>query len=745
MTRRDRQLALALAGLAAALLLSVGIIAASLWLTLEPAERGLVGPVLLPRVAVAIFVAMLVLLPAALLLHRLFVTHVDAPAELLDQVRVLVQQKGRCDLPQRGSAANRGLAQAVATLLQERNRLRDDMARQVAEASHDIEQERSRLAALMSELKQSVVVCNLEGRILLYNNGAVELFRSLQGSRTAGSGAGLIGLGRSIHAVFEREIIGHALDRVRSRLRDGARSPSSQFVTTTAAAHLLRVRMTAVPALRRPADVGDPADEPADEPARSGAGAGGGADDDLDGFVLMIDDITREFALDSQRDELLLQMTEGSRASLAVLQAAVETLALPDLEAQQRDRFVAVIHEEVVALADRVRAAAADAARESRTRWPLEDMLGIEFVAAARSCIESLPDGPRVEGLDVDPALWLKVDSFALLQAIGHLAVRLRRECGVAQVRLRLSAAASRARLDLAWSGEQLDSATVAAWQDDAIRIAGRSLPLSVDDVVGHHGGEFWFEREPPGGGFFRFLLPLADDQDERLPASQSLSAARPEFYDFGLFRSTPQSRQLDESLLSELSYTVFDTEATGLDPSGGDEIIQIGATRIVNGKLLKAECFDQLVDPQRAIAPASFRIHGLSQAALRGKPTIAEVLPSFHAFAAETVLVGHNAAFDMRFLELKQAIAGVRFDHAVLDTLLLAAVVHPDHASHGLEDIAGRLDIAVAQRHDALADALLTAEIFLRLLPLLQSLGIRTLAEARAASLSTYYGRLRY
>ena len=743
MTGRDRTLALALAALAAALLLAVAVVAASLWLTMAPAERALVGPVLLPRIAVAIFVVLLVLLPAALLLHRLFVRHVDAPAELLDKVRLAMQQVDRCELPRRGSAANRGLAQAVATLLQERNRLRDEMAIQVAEASHDIEQERSRLAALMSELKQSVVVCNLEGRILLYNNGAVELFRTLQDPRAPGSGTGLIGLGRSIHAVFAREIIGHALDRIGSRLREGARSPSSQFVTTTAAGHLLRVRMTAVPALRRTADVAGEAGEPA---ARPGEGVTGwDADESLDGFVLMIDDITRDFASDSQRDELLLRLTEGSRASLAILQAAVETLALPDLEAPQRERFVAVIHEEVVALAGRVRDTAADAARESRTRWPLEDMLGSEFLAAASRCIESMQDGPRVEGLDVDPALWLKVDSFAVLQALGHLAVRLQRECQVGQVRLRLTAAAPRARLDLAWDGRQLDGATVAAWQADPFRIAGRSLPLSVDDVVGHHGGEFWFERDASGGGFFRFLLPLADEHGDRSPTAPQSSAARPEFYDFGLFRSTPQSRQLDESPLSELSYTVFDTETTGLDPSGGDEIIQIGATRIVNGRLLKAECFNQLVDPQRAIAPASFRIHGLSHAALRGKPTIAEVLPSFHAFAAETVLVGHNAAFDMRFLELKQEGAGVRFDHPVLDTLLLAAVVHPDHASHGLEDIAGRLDIAVARRHDALADALLTAEVFLRLLPLLQSLGIRTLAQARAASLSTYYGRLRY
>ena len=726
--------------LAVALLLSLGIIAAGIWLTLEPAERALVAPVLLPRIAVAIFVVMVLLLSAALVLRGLFERFVDAPAELLEQLRILMQQGGAVDLPQRGSAANRGLGRTVSALLQERNRLRDDIARRVAEASQDIEQERSRLAALMSELRQSVVVCNLDGRILLYNYSAVALFRTLQGSRAPGGGSGLIGLGRSIYAVFEREVIAHALGRIRTRLQEGARSPSSQFVTTTPAAHLLRVRMTAVPALGRAS---------AREP-RSGLDVGDGDDEGpaagIDGFVLMIDDITRDYGLDAQRDELLHRLTEGSRASLAILQAATEMLALPDLDRAQRERFVSVIHEEVVAMGDRVGAAAAESARAARTRWPLEDMLGAEFVAAAARSIESLQDGPRVGGVDADPGLWLKVDSFALLQAIGHLAVRLRREGEVQVVRLRLSGAAPRGRLDLAWSDPPVPGAVLASWQDDAMRIAGRSLPLSLNDVAELHGGELWFEREPGGaGGLFRFLLPLADERDDPATAPQTLQAARPEFYDFGLFRGTPLSRQLDDCLLSELSYTVFDTETTGLDPSGGDEIIQIGATRIVNGKLLQAERFNQLVDPQRPIAAASFRIHGIAQGDLRGKPTIVEVLPSFHAFAADTVLVGHNAAFDMRFLELKQGAAGVRFDHVVLDTLLLAAVVHPDRPSHSLEDIAGRFDIALDKRHDALVDALLTAEIFLRLLPLLQDLGIRTLGQARAASLSTYYGRLRY
>ena len=87
----------------------------------------------------------------------------------------------------------------------------------------------------------------------------------------------------------------------------------------------------------------------------------------------------------------------------------------------------------------------------------------------------------------------------------------------------------------------------------------------------------------------------------------------------------------------------------------------------------------------------------------LEGKPTIAKVLPAFHAFAQDTVLVAHNAAFDMRFLQLKEAATGIVFDQPVLDTLLLSAVVHPNQESHRLEEIAARFDVTVLGRHTAL------------------------------------------
>ncbi|MDH4289493.1 MAG: 3'-5' exonuclease, partial [Aquincola sp.] len=182
-----------------------------------------------------------------------------------------------------------------------------------------------------------------------------------------------------------------------------------------------------------------------------------------------------------------------------------------------------------------------------------------------------------------------------------------------------------------------------------------------------------------------------------------------------------------------------------GLEPAAGDEIIQIGAMRIVAGKLRREDCFEQLVDPQRDIPAAGIPIHGIRAEMVAGAPTIDAVLPAFHAYAADTVLVAHNAAFDMRFLELKQERTGLSFTQPVLDTLLLSAVVHPAQASHRLEAIAERLGVPVLGRHTALGDAMVTAEVLLKLLPLLEERGIHTLGQALAASQKTYLARVSY
>ena len=255
---------------------------------------------------------------------------------------------------------------------------------------------------------------------------------------------------------------------------------------------------------------------------------------------------------------------------------------------------------------------------------------------------------------------------------------------------------------------------------------------LALTDTGGLYGTVSFYQAARDAG-----VRPL-------LGAPIRYGESRPEFYDFDLFHQAGQTPELDDTLLTELTYTVFDTETTGLHPSGGDEIIAIGAVRIVNNRLLRAETYEQLIDPKYPINPVAQTIHGISNEMLHGQPTIEEALPQFHQYCAETVLVAHNAAFDLRFLQLKETQTGVCFTQPVLDTLLLSEALHPNQESHALETIAERFGINVVARHNALGDAVVTAEVFLRMIPLLTAQGIRTLGEARAAT-EKIYAKVKY
>jgi DNA polymerase-3 subunit epsilon len=485
--------------------------------------------------------------------------------------------------------------------------------------------------------------------------------------------------------------------------------------------------------------------------ASSGAGRGGTAvayreRPNITGFVMMLENITRSFERDTTRDLLLQGFTEASRAALASIRAAVETLTeYPDCAPHERDRFIRVIREEVGNLGAKLEQTTADYASALKTRWPLEEILGTDVIEALRRQIENrLGIATKIES--IDDALWIKVDSYTLMQALTYLAGRLKEEFKIRELRFNLSAHGGFAELDLMWSGPTISQETVYEWEMDAMRAGGEYSPLTLRDVTERHDAETVFILDKvKQQAVFRLLLPLAKPVQTAPGLPRRYDESRPVFFDFDLFRRGSQSHELDNAPLTMLSYTVIDTETTGLDPSGGDEVVALGAVRIVNGRLLRHETYEQLVDPKRLVGATAEAIHGISQEMLRGQPAIEEALPQFHQFCADTVLVGHDVAFDMRFLQLKEAASGVRFTQPALDTLLLSKVLHPNQPSHALETIAERLGVAVLARHTALGDALVTGEVFLRMIPILEARGIRTLGAAREASQKVLRARVEY
>jgi DNA polymerase-3 subunit epsilon len=301
---------------------------------------------------------------------------------------------------------------------------------------------------------------------------------------------------------------------------------------------------------------------------------------------------------------------------------------------------------------------------------------------------------------------------------------------------------------DLLWQGRSIKMETLKKWDEQPLMIEQEGLPLTLKEVIRHHEAEIWSYscRDAENKSYLRICLPAVESAEpDTFRAMTIVPESRPEFFDFDLFNQPGQTPELDDQPLTSLAYTVFDTETTGLDTRGGDEIIALGAVRIINGRILHEEIMDQLIDPKRHVPVESTKIHGIQPDMLIGQPTVDKILPLFHKFAEETILVAHNAAFDMRMLELKESLTGVKFINPVLDTLLLAAVVHPAQEDQTLESIARRLGISVVGRHTALGDALATAEVFLKFIPLLEQKGIHTLKEARLSSQKTMYARLKY
>lgn len=588
------------------------------------------------------------------------------------------------------------VADALNALAERLARMRLDIDRAVAASTVAVEEQKSRLAAILNDLHEGVLVCNLQHQVLLFNQSALNLLH-LNGG---------VGLGRNLLEIVQPEPIRHTLERLALRFRDRRHEKhpcgvTAQFVGGSAdGAGLFQGQMGLIL-------TPDPTGEP-----------------QMTGYVVTFTDATGELAVLGKRDALLRQAAEGFRTPVANLRAMLETMNdHPDMDPDSRIAFQEVLIDECTGLSEQLENLTQEYRSVITGHWPMSDIHSHNLINLV---IHHVGDGAGYRVTLTGLSQWLHGDSYTLVQMIHLLLDCLHASLDVRSFDLSVELSKTWVYLDIAWQGAALPSATLDGWKS-------RSLPgglggLTVDDVLQHHRSDLWSEtcRE----SFARLRIPLPLSQVDPTPVRPP-TAARPEFFDFDLLHQPLATSQLGQMPLDRLTYVVFDTETTGLQPSQGDEIISIAGVRIVNRRILTGETFNALVNPGRVIPLESIPFHGITDARVADQPTVETVLPEFNKFVSGAVLVAHNAAFDLKFLKLKEARTGIRFENPVLDTMLLSRLLTGEDGDHTIDGIAARLGIRVVDRHTALGDSLVTAAVFLRMLDMLKERNIRTLDDA--------------
>ena len=589
------------------------------------------------------------------------------------------------------------LPEAVNALADRVIDARHDVDRAVVEASERFAENSNRLAAILRDLHEGVLVCGLRHQVLLHNPAALEL---LHADPQPEAEPALISL-------MLVDPVRHTLERlIRQASQEAGGGDAGRFIGGTPDGRiLLDGRMSLV--------------------FHEGRLKSGGPVIDnrtVTGYVLTFTDATRELAALGRRDALLRATTEDLRTPLANLRAVMETLdACPDLEQEQLRSFEAAMRTECDALTNHLEQIAEQYRTTLTGSWPMNDLRSQTLIDLVRHRV-SVHRGFTITPIGIPCRL--HGDSFSLVVLLDHLIERIAKTTGATAFDLCAEPAARWIYLDLYWSGAAIPSATIDQWKADPLPSALGGL--TVGDVLRHHRSDLWSEVRQPGRSRLRLPLPPALARNEPPPRP----AVPVNAIDFSILKQPVTGAPVQAKHLDELSFVVFDTETTGFDPNHGDEIVAIAAVRVAGRRILTGETFQALINPGRPIPPDAVARHGITDQQVHDRPHLDTTLPQFHAFAGHDVLVAHHAALDLAFLRAAERPTGVHFDNPVLDTMLLSMKLQGRGADHSLDGIAQRIGISAIDRHTALGDCLITAAILLGQIDLLRDRGIVTLGD---------------
>lgn len=207
-----------------------------------------------------------------------------------------------------------------------------------------------------------------------------------------------------------------------------------------------------------------------------------------------------------------------------------------------------------------------------------------------------------------------------------------------------------------------------------------------------------------------------AEDSRLRFNEDKSIELVAPDF---------------DKRKLSEAEFVVFDTETTGAKPPFA-RMTEIGCYKVRNYEIIGE--FKSLVNPHTIIPINIVALTGITNEMAQEAPNFFEIMPELLAFIGDSILVAHNAGFDMRFLnyEIGRVVPRRKLINPNLCTVRLSRKLLPNVKNHRLHTIAEHFGITIHNRHRAFGDALATAQIFVEFLKMFGKKGLTDVASLR-------------
>jgi DNA polymerase III subunit epsilon len=558
--------------------------------------------------------------------------------------------------------------------------------------SGDAENSKTSLEIILMSLGEGILVCDDRARIMFYNPAARRVFHNDVA----------LGIGRSLYLLCAAAPIESSLAVLRQRRvrhpeeRDTENDVS--FVSSTLQGTVISCRMRLLPST----------------PGLSWS------------FLFTCEDISREADAEGRRDNILRATVKRMRSSLTSIGLNVESRELlPDLDAASRIALESTMVNETRNLVKEFEVLS----REVQDMVSPRHLINNVFAEDVAACVARRLEKRGIRLTMIGDALWVKADIHSLLLLLEYFALKIHEHRGVNAMEVETRLGDRRVYFNYYWEGEPVSQAEIREWTSCLIE---PSALRTVEETLEILDSEVWSRpHETPGFAVLCLPMPLSTSQWE---SPVYLLPSRPVYTDFAAGDDAAETAGLKNLPLDRLSFVVFDTETTGLAPQDGDEIISLAGVKIVNLGIIIGEPFNRLVDPKRSIPPSSIRFHGLTDEMVKGKPPIEEILRSFYSFVGDSVLVGHNAAFDMRFIRGKEDRAGVRFRGPVLDTLTMSLCLHDHTPEHSLDAVAKRLGVEVKDRHTALGDALITAQVFIKFIHVFKEKGVTTLGDVLEA-----------